>query len=127
MTGGRALVPEPTLGHEALLTLARKTEAAARDGDRARVEAAAARLLRALVAHVGAERVDVVHLTGDESRLLTLGQQHLATLVEELEAAAQSPEPGECRCVTLAQQLSAELRLQADDERLAGVPTGRRP
>lgn len=124
MSSDTGPVPEPTLGHEALLTLARKTEAAARDGDRARLEAAAAHLLRALVTHVGAERVDVAHLGSNESRL-ALGQRHLAELVEELEAAARSE--GECHCLTLAQRLSAELRVQADGERLAGVRTRRRP
>ncbi len=125
MTGGRAPVPEPTLGHEALLTLARKTEAAALDGDRARLEAAAAHLLRALDAHVGAERADVGEQTGPDRRVLALGQQHLGALIEELEAAVSAG--GECRCVALAQRLSAELRVQADGERLAGVPARRRP
>jgi hypothetical protein len=115
-----------TLGHEALLTLARKADAAARDGDRVRLEAATARLLDALLAHVGAERVDVDHLAGTARRKLALGQRHLAELLEELETAAQSRDGSECACVTLTERLSAELRLQADDERLAGVaaPTG---
>lgn len=126
MTGGPAPMPEPTLGHEALLTLARKTEAAALDGDRARLEAAAAHLLRALDAHVGAERADVAELTGPDRRVLALGQQHLAALIEELEAAVAYSD-GECRCVALTQRLSAELRVQADGERLAGVPARRRP
>ena len=51
------------------------------------------------------------------------GQQRLVDLLVELAVAAQSL--GECRCDHLAQQLSAQLSLQAGDERLAGIGTRR--
>ena len=110
---------DPPLDHDALLTLARKAEAAARDGDRDRLETAALHLFEALADHVGAERVDLAHLPPGEGRLLLRGQQRLVDLLVELAVAAQSPGP--CQCAHLAQQLSAHLSLQAGDERLAGI------
>jgi hypothetical protein len=46
--------------HEELLTLARKVQAAASDGDSDRLERASVKLYDALLAHVGAERPDLV-------------------------------------------------------------------
>jgi hypothetical protein len=116
---------DPPLDHDALLTLARKTEAAAHDGDRDRLDTAALHLFEALVDHVGAERADLVYLSPGESRLLLRGQQRVVDLLVELAVAAQAPGP--CHCDNLAQQLSAQLSLQADDERHAGVATRRLP
>jgi hemerythrin-like domain-containing protein len=110
---------DPPLDHDALLTLARKTEAAAHDGDRDRLETAALHLFEALLDHVGAERLDLVHLSPGEGRLLLRGQQRVVDLLVELAVAAQLPGP--CHCNNFAQHLSAQLSLQADDERLAGV------
>jgi hypothetical protein len=118
------MASDPLLSHDALLTLARKTEAAARDGDRDRLTAAALRLFEALVDHLGAERLDLLHLSADEGHLLLRGQQHVVDLLVELAVAAQTPGP--CNCDNLAQQLTAELTLQAEDERLAGVANRRR-
>lgn len=114
---------DPPLDHDALLTLARKTEAAAHDGDRDRLETAALHLFEALLDHVGAERLDLLHLSPGKDRLLLRGQQRVIDLLVELAVAAQSPGP--CDCDNLARQLSAQLSLQADDERLAGVAARR--
>lgn len=105
----------PPPSHEDLLTLARKTEAAARDRDPARLEAAALRLFEALVDHVGVERVGLLQLPPGEARLLLRGQQRVIDLLVDLAVAAESAGP--CRCDVLAQQLLARLALQAEDER----------
>lgn len=115
----------PPLNHDALLTLAHKTEAAAHDSDRDRLETTSLHLFEALVDHVDAERLDLAHLAPGEGRLLLRGQQRVVDLLVELAVAAQSPGP--CHCDNLAQHLSAQLSLQADDERLAGVATRRLP
>ena len=104
--------------HEALLTLARKLEGAASDGDRDRVEAAARRLLVALIDHIRAEKPEMALLEPDRARELARGQQrivdHLVPLAVDVRNADLS------RCDGLAQQLIAELSLQADDERRSG-------
>lgn len=104
--------------HEALLTLARKLEGAASDGDRDRVEAAARRLLAALIDHIRAEEPEMALLEPDRARELARGQQrivdHLVPLAVDVRNADLS------RCDGLAQQLIAELSLQADDERRSG-------
>jgi hypothetical protein len=107
------------LCHEALLTLARKLEAAAADGDRDRVEAAARRLLGALIDHIRAERAGMGVLDPDRARELERGQQqivdHLVPLAVDAGNADLSRSDG------LAQRLIAELSLQADDERRSGL------
>jgi hypothetical protein len=102
------------LTHEDLLTLARKTEAAARDGDRYRLETAALRLFEALIDHLGAERPALLQLPPGEARRLLRGQQRVIDMLVDLAIAAETPEP--CRCDSLAEQLLAQLTLQADDE-----------
>ena len=104
----------PPLSHEALLTLARKTEAAARDGDRDRLEASALHLFEALVDHLGAERPTLSELSPGENRLLQRGQQRVIDMLVDLAVVAQTPGP--CRCQALAEQLLALLTLQAEDE-----------
>lgn len=108
---------DPPLDHDQLLTLARKAEAAARDGDRQRLEAAALRLFEAFMDHVGAERTDLLHVPAGESRLLQRGQQRVVDALVDLALSAETPD--RCRCDTLAQQLIAQLTVQADDERLS--------
>jgi hemerythrin-like domain-containing protein len=115
----------PPLNHEDLLTLARKTEAAARDGDRDRLETAALRLFEALLDHVGAERPALLQLPPGETRLLLRGQQRVIDLLVDLAVATKTPGP--CRCDTVAQQLLAQLSLQADDERHRLVATASLP
>ena len=106
--------------HNSLLTLARKTEAAAEDGDPERIERAALRLFEALVEHVGAEHPELVQLSPSEARLLKRGQQRIIDLLIELSISAQTPET--CHCDSLANQLIAQLTLQAADEHNAGIP-----
>ena len=105
----------PPLGHEALLTLARKAEAAARDGDNDRLEASVLRLLETLGDHVDAERSALLDLSPAQTQLLLRGQQNITGLLIDLAVAAQAPGP--CRCDDIAQRLLAELTLQAEGER----------
>jgi hypothetical protein len=107
------------LCHEALLTLARKLEAAASDGDRDRVETTARRLLGALIDHIRAEKADLALLDPDQERELARGQQrvvdHLVPLAVDVQNADLSHWDG------LARRLVAELSLQATDERRSGL------
>ena len=103
------------LGHEELLTLARKVEAAARDGDRSHLETAAGRFLDALMDHVQVERLALAKLPSEDGYLLVQRQQQLVDLAVELTTAVQAPEP--CRCESLAPRLVAMLSAQANDER----------
>jgi hypothetical protein len=105
--------------HGALLTLARKTEAAARDADRDRLEAVTLRLFEALVSHLSAERPDLDHLAPGDARRVAHGQQRVVESVVDLAAAAAAGRPPErdCRCPQLAQQVVARLTVQSDDER----------
>jgi hypothetical protein len=108
-----------TLDHEALLTLVHKTEAAADDRDNERLETAAERLREAVVVHIDAERLDLLGLSQGECTKLLNGQQRVLSLLAELVSSARASRPRDCRKIT--QQLEAELSLQADDERRAGV------
>ncbi len=105
----------PALPHDALLTLARKIEAAAPDGDRVRLEHAARRLLDELVHHVTAERGALLHVPPAEHRLLARGQQRIVDLIVDLARATTTPEP--CACDDVADLVYSLLTLQADDER----------
>jgi hypothetical protein len=107
----------PPLCHEALLTLARKLEAAASDGDRDRVAEAARRLLDALVDHIRAEQPELVALPADERVELAHGQQQLVDHLVGLAVDARH----EGSSVDAAQRLIAELTVQADHERLRGL------
>lgn len=105
---------QPT--HEDLLTLARKAEAAAGDGDRERLEAAGLRLFQALVAHLGDEDPRLDGLAPADARILRRGQQRIVDTVVDLTAGAGLA--GDARCRRLAGILVAELELQARDEQL---------
>jgi hypothetical protein len=107
------------LGHEALLTLARKLEGAASDGDRDRVEAAARRLLGALVDHIRSEKADMALLDPDRARELVRGQQQIVDHLVPLAVDARNADLS--RCDGLARQLIAELSLQAEHERRSGL------
>lgn len=106
------------LGHEALLTLARKLEGAASDGDRDRVEAAARRLLGALIDHIRAEKTEMAVLDPDRARELVRGQQRIVDHLVPLAVDAQNADLSGCDGI--AQRLIAELSVQADDERRSG-------
>ncbi len=111
--------PADLLGHEALLTLARKVDAAASDNDADRLRGAAKHLLGALRTHVRAEANDMNQLPTASARSLRHGQQRLLDLVVEIVAEADdrcSLPTGRCRLRT--QELLAYLTLQARDERL---------
>lgn len=105
--------------HNRLLTLARKAEAAADDGDPERLENAALTLFEALIGHVDRERSDLAQLAPGQRRLLVRGQQRVVDLLVDLAVEAQVPGP--CRCHDLTRELSARLSLQAEDERRAGI------
>ena len=106
----------PPLEHEALLTLARKVEGAARDGDRQHLQMATAHLREALVHHLDAERRILVELSSEDSRRVLQGQRNLLALLGDLTAAARRPDLAPCDGI--AQRLVAQLSLQADDERV---------
>jgi hypothetical protein len=110
------------LGHEELLTLARKVEAAASDGDRGHLESAAEQFLDELMDHLQAERVNLAELPSEDGTILVRRQQQLVDLAVELTAAAQRLEPRQCE--SLASQLVAMLSLTANDVRqsLGRVP-----
>ncbi len=110
-------MPTPVHTHEELLTLARKVQAAAADGDPDRLEAAGLKLYDALVAHIGAEHADLDRLPPPELRELTRGQHQVLDELAALAAGAHTGGP--CRCAELAAELTARLFLQAGDERRA--------
>ena len=112
------MTPE-SYDHNQLLTLARKAEAAATDGDPERLENAALTLFEALINHVDLERSDLAQLAPAQRRLLVRGQQRMVDLLVDLAVEAQVPGP--CRCHQLTRELSARLSLQAEDERRAGI------
>jgi len=108
------------LRHEALLTLARKAQAAAEDGDIHRLEQAVSYLLDELALHVLDERSAFVTLAPSEERILTRGQGHLLSDVAALAEATSTGCAGQTKqCVNRVQEVLTRLYLQARDERLA--------
>jgi hypothetical protein len=110
------------LCHEALMTLARKLEAAASDNDRDRVEYAASRLLGALVDHIRAEKAEIAEmgeLDPERARELARGQERI---IDELVPLAAGVRDADLSLADgLAMKLVSELSLQADDERRSGL------
>ncbi len=135
--GPPTIPPEPSAGashstddrpldHEALLTLARKVEAAARDDDHERLTVAVQRLSDALVDHLSAERPQLARLPPGPGHLLEDGQERILELLADIaRVVAQSPTPDPRYGVNLVRQVSAELSLQAEHERLAGIAAQR--
>lgn len=109
------MAPAKPLSHEQLLTLARKTAAAAGDGDRDRLRAAGHRLSDALADHLDAERAELEGLAGEQADALLRGQGRVVELLDELLAATGT---AGARCwEPLAQELVAHLVIQASKER----------
>ncbi|MEO6627180.1 MAG: hypothetical protein ABIP03_01285 [Aquihabitans sp.] len=106
-------LPE-TIDHEILLTLARKSQAAASDGDPTRVEASSLRLLEAFFVHVRAEQPAMLQLAPGEARMMLRGQQRVIDAIVDLIIAAGSDSP--CNCARLSEDLIVRLTLQSEDE-----------
>ena len=104
------------LTHDQLVTIAQQARTAARDGDRARLEAVSLRLFQGLADHIGAERPRLLRISPAEARILERGQQRIIDELVEL-VATGAGSPDHCRCAILADNLLAELTLQAEDER----------
>lgn len=106
----------PPLSHDQLLELAHQTAEAARDHDPDRVEADALRLFEALSDHVLAERAAFFHLPAGDARLIRRGRQQIEDLLLDL-AASAAEKTGSCECERLADDVVAQLALQATEER----------
>ena len=112
----------PPLDHEALLTLAHRIEAAARDGEHDRLLSTARRFSQALSDHLDAERPIVACRPPGDRRRLERGQQRVVDLTRELSTTAvAAPSGSDRRCAGLAARLVAELVVQAGDERRQSV------
>jgi hypothetical protein len=116
---------ECSLGHEALLTLARKVQAAAEDADPGRLAGAVRRFAEGLVCHVRADSSSFVAAAPPESRILDRGNARLLRVTEELLADAEHG----CtqvtqQCKERADEIVALLTLQIDGEGNAGRRRG---
>lgn len=107
------------LGHEALLTLARKLDGAASDGDRDRVEFTVRRLLDALIDHIRAEQARMEGLAPEKCCELKRRQQQLVDDLLQIAREVMNQDPG--RSDRLAGKVLAELTAQAEDERSSGL------
>jgi len=108
------------LHHEALLTVARKIQAAADDGDVQRLEQAAEFFLDALATHVDDEAGAMTKLSPAEARILRRGQvRPLAFATELIREASHGCSESPRHCVNRTEEVLALLTLQAKDERLA--------
>lgn len=106
----------PILSHDQLLELAHQTVEAAHDHDPDRVEADTLRLFEALSDHVLAEGPALFHLPASDARLIRRGQQQIEDLLLDL-AASAAEKIGSCECEILADDVVAQLALQAAAER----------
>ena len=117
------------LGHDKLLTMARKAHAAASDGDVERLAEGVGALLRAFSEHLDDELPELGTLPPAESRILRRGQARVGAAAQALlDEAEAGCEAASARCADLAEELLALLTLQARDERLvlhgAGAEAG---
>lgn len=110
------MYPFPTLSHAQLLNLAYRTAGAAYDHDPIRVGADTLQLFVALSDHVLAERPAFLHIAPGDARLLERGQRRVVDLLRAL-ADSAAREMDSCGCSRIADDLVAELELQAADER----------
>lgn len=112
----RIVHPAGPLGHEALLTLARKVRAAAADSDPERLPAAR-RFSVSLDRHLQAEAGRLNRMVPAEARLLKRGQDRIRALAADLVDDAGPGRPVPRRGVRArAEELVALLSLQARDE-----------
>lgn len=109
--------PTLVLGHEALMTLARKVCAAAADADLEHLKVTAREFEGALVDHFQDEIVSMHGIPPADERILRRGQERLWSAVTELlwDADHGCPHPGGY-CSSLAEVMLALLMLQAHDE-----------
>lgn len=112
--------PAAPLGHEELLTLARKVRAAADDSDPERLTQAARRFSTALDRHLRDEALPLSRMLPADARLLKKGQGRICALAASLleDASKGCPVPNRA-CRARADELLALLSLQARDEHLA--------
>lgn len=109
--------PVAPLGHEALLTLARKVRAAAADTDPERLQRSARRFSFALDRHLRAEAAPLSRAVPAAARRLIEGQERISDLAAALVEFAEGSGPVPRRDSTaLAEELVAFLSLQARDE-----------
>lgn len=113
-------VAEPSgsaLGHEELLTLARKVRAAAEDGDEPRFREASERFHVELERHLHSEYHDLLALPDPERSELVAGQQELREMAEAL-AGANPACPGVSHAWP-ARLMVGQLQYQRSQERRA--------
>lgn len=108
---------ESALGHEELLTLARKVRAAAEDGDEPRFQEMTERFQAALEQHLQGETHDLDALPDPERSELAAGQQELREIAAAL-AGANPAYLGVSRARP-ALLLVGQLQYQRDRERRA--------
>lgn len=103
--------------HERLLTLARRINAAAGDGDVERLRRAVTEFADALADHLQTERPRMASVTPAEERILRRGQARLWSSTSELlHDARGSCEGRRGACASHAEELLAQLTMQAHDE-----------
>jgi hypothetical protein len=100
--------------HAALLTRARKAQAAASDGDRGRFEREAANLLAAFRAHVAEETEIIARLAGPVGDAVQRGQRELHDTISTLAAACEHTDLR--LCMRLGSLVEAMLVVQVNTE-----------
>jgi hypothetical protein len=108
--------------HGALLTRARKTRAAASDGDRPRFEREAVNLLAAFRAHMAEETELIARLAGPVGDAVQRGQQELHDVISTLAAACEHTDLQ--LCMRLGSLVEAMLVVQVSREHEAVALTG---
>lgn len=107
----------PALGHEALLTLARKVSAAADDADVEHLSRSVRQFADALATHLRSEGATMTTVTPAEERILHRGQSRLRSLTAGLLWDADHECPHRLGyCSSRAEELLALLTIQAHDE-----------
>ena len=87
--GQSSRTPRRPLTHEQLLTLARKVQAAAHDGELVRLEFSRLRLVEELAAHFEAEHEALSRLPEPQGAVLAQGQRRLVDLLGRLARPAK--------------------------------------